>query len=166
LIAGAAEFATMCKQHRIKIGSSTGYTRELMDVVEPLAAQQGYAPDCTMCADDIPKGRPAPWMILAAAQQMGVYPIGALVVVDDTPVGIEAGHNAGCWTVAVVKSSNEVGLTVGQIAELSETDLQKKLEPVRAKFARLRTHYVIDSVADLWETIRVIDRRIQAGEKP
>ncbi len=166
LIPGAAEFSALCKAQNIKIGSSTGYTRELMDVVEPLAAQQGYAPDCTLCADDVPKGRPAPWMILTAAQRLGVYPIRELVVVDDTPVGIEAGHNAGCWTVAVIKSSNEIGLTERQVAGLSESELQKKLEPVNAKFARLKTHYIIDTVANLWDTIGRIDRRIEAGERP
>ncbi len=166
LIPGATDFAACCVKNHVRIGSSTGYTRELMDVVTPLAAQQGYAPECTLCADDVPKGRPAPWMIFAAAQRMGTYPINTLVVVDDTPVGIEAGHNAGCWTVAVIKSSNELGLTLRQVEALPEHELQARLELVRQKFVRMKTHYVIDSVAELWQTIQEIDRRIAFGERP
>lgn len=44
------------------IGSSTGYTQELMEIVAPIAALRGYAPDVMVCADDVPAGRPAPWL--------------------------------------------------------------------------------------------------------
>ena len=43
-----------------KIGSTTGYTRELMDVVVPIAARGGYSPDVIACSDEVHAGRPAP----------------------------------------------------------------------------------------------------------
>ena len=44
----------------MKIGSTTGFTRSIMEHVLPVAAAQGYAPDTVVCSDDLPEGRPAP----------------------------------------------------------------------------------------------------------
>ena len=43
----------------IKIGSTTGYTAGMMEIVASKAASLGYAPDCWFCPDDVNgKGRP------------------------------------------------------------------------------------------------------------
>jgi phosphonoacetaldehyde hydrolase len=39
---------------------------------------------------------------------MGIYPINAVVKVDNTVPGILEGINAGCWTVGVYKWSNYI----------------------------------------------------------
>ena len=44
----------------LKIGSTTGYTAEMMDVVRPAAAEKGYAPDVCVTSDGLPAGRPQP----------------------------------------------------------------------------------------------------------
>lgn len=44
----------------IKVGSTTGYTRAMMDIVVPAAASQGYTVDACITADGLPGGRPAP----------------------------------------------------------------------------------------------------------
>ncbi|HEX3869014.1 MAG TPA: phosphonoacetaldehyde hydrolase, partial [Pirellulales bacterium] len=64
LIPGAAEAVSACRSRGMKIGSSTGYVREMMDILMPLAATQGYKPDAMVCASDIKEGRPAPWLNL------------------------------------------------------------------------------------------------------
>jgi phosphonoacetaldehyde hydrolase len=58
LIPGALETANHIRAKGMKIGSTTGYTRSIMQRVLPLAAAQGYAPDNLVCADDLPLGRP------------------------------------------------------------------------------------------------------------
>ncbi len=50
----------------VLLGSTTGYTRDLMSVVLPLAKEAGVAPDAAVCSDDVPSGRPRPWMLLEA----------------------------------------------------------------------------------------------------
>ena len=104
VIAGVPEVVAECRSRGIKIGATTGYTRALMEVAAPLARAGGFEPDVIVCADDVPRGRPAPWMIFRAAERLDVYPMSDVVVVDDTPVGIEAGLNAGAWTVAVTRT--------------------------------------------------------------
>ena len=149
VIPGIPEAIEQFRRHGLKIGSSTGYTRELMDVVVPIAAGRGYSPDVIVCADDVPAGRPAPWMNFLAAQKLGVYPMDQILVVDDTVVGIEAGLNAGAITVGVTKTGNELGLSEAEVAVLSQEDLAARLAIIEHKFKALGAHFTVASVADL-----------------
>ena len=126
LIPGCREAIAKCRAMRISIGSSTGYTQELMDVLVPLAAKQGYQPDAIVCASDVSPGRPAPWMCFENMRRFGVYPMEAGVKVDDTTVGIEAGLNAGMWTVGIARSGNLVGLSEDELNQLSAAEKSQR----------------------------------------
>ena len=65
VIPGVAETMTWLRQRGIRIGSTTGYTRTLMDVLVPSACPRRFDPEVVMGADDVAVGRPAPWMIFA-----------------------------------------------------------------------------------------------------
>lgn len=149
VIAGIPEAIAALRERGLKIGSSTGYTRELMEVVVPIAARGGYSPDVVVCSDDVPAGRPAPWMNFLVAQQLGVYPMHAILVVDDTPIGIEAGLNAGAITVAVTRTGNSLGLSAAQVTELPPADLQERLARIADDYRAMGAHYTIPSVAEL-----------------
>lgn len=149
LIPGAVEAIHACRRLGLKIGSSTGYTRALMDVVAPLAARGGYVPDCILCADDVPQGRPAPWMNFRAAEQLGVFPLSDVLVVDDTPVGIAAGRNAGCPTVAVSQTGNSLGLSQAEAEALPATELSTRLAAIERDFQAQGADFVLRSVAEL-----------------
>ena len=45
----------------IKIGFTSGYTRQMMDVVIPAAARKGYVVDNCVTSDNLPSGRPFPY---------------------------------------------------------------------------------------------------------
>src|ERR1700722_19278739 len=83
----------------IRIGSTTGYTRPMLDVLLAQAASQGYAPDCALCPDDAGAGRPWPWMCYLAAIRMSTYPMHTMIKVGDTISDVQEGLNAGMWTV-------------------------------------------------------------------
>ncbi len=80
----------------IKIGSCSGYPRQVMDVLIDAASDYGYRPDYVVATDDLAQGgRPA----LYGTQnviELGVTDVRACVKVDDALPGIEEGHNAGC----------------------------------------------------------------------
>ena len=95
MIDGVAEMAHRMRSRGIQIGSSTGYTRALMEIVEPKAAEQGYEADFVLCAEDAPRGRPAPFLLFEAAKRMDIFPMYRIVKIDDTPAGIEAGKKRG-----------------------------------------------------------------------
>lgn len=163
LILGAAEIAKFSRDRGLKIGSSTGYTRELMEVVTAEAAKQGYEPDCVLCAEDAPKGRPAPYLLHEAAKRMDVYPMWHIVKVDDTPVGIEAGRNAGCWTVGITRTGNGVGLSEDQLAPLSNDEIQNLCSKAATPLQNAGAHYIIETVADLEPILFEIDSLISEG---
>ena len=149
VIPGVAEAIADCRRRGLKIGSTTGYTRELMEVVAPIAARGGYAPDAIVCSDDVAAGRPAPWMNYRAAEQLGVYPLSSVLVVDDTPVGIAAGLNAGATTVAVTQTGNALGLSQVEIEDLAVDELEKRLTAIDRDFRQAGAHHLIRTVADL-----------------
>lgn len=153
MIPGVVEAIKKLRGRGLKIGSSTGYTLELMRVVSKLAAEQGYAPDATVCADEVPAGRPAPWMNFLCAQRLGIYPMSSMVVVDDTAVGIEAAKNAGAIAVAVSKTGNALGLSYEQTQALSQQELDARLKLIEIEFLELGADVVLESVAELPELI-------------
>jgi phosphonoacetaldehyde hydrolase len=149
VIPGVPEAVAECRRRGLKVGATTGYTRELMDVVEPLARAAGYAPDVSLAADDAPAGRPAPWLIFRACERLGVYPMTRVLVVDDTPVGIAAGRNAGARTVAVTRTGNALGLSLDDVRAMPPRELGERLRAIEAAFRGGGADHVLPSVADL-----------------
>merc|ERR1712083_1090797 len=116
LIRGAKDTINLLRsKFGIKIGSSTGYTSEIMEKLKPMAAAEGYAPDSYVTSDVVPSARPGPNMILLNMVKLDVFPAQAVVKVDDSGPGIIAGLNAGCWTVGIAKTGNYVGMTEAEM---------------------------------------------------
>ncbi len=161
VIPGVRETVAECRRRGLKVGGSTGYTQELMDVVVPLARANGYSPDVSVCTDDVPQGRPAPWLLFRAAEALNVFPMSAVVAVDDTGVGIQAGINAGAWTVAVTRTGNSLGLSATEVDRLPVSELAPRLAAAEMEFRRLGADYVIESVADLIPILDAINARLR-----
>jgi phosphonoacetaldehyde hydrolase len=166
LVPGAAETVRTLRAMGLKIGSSTGYTREIMAQVLPVAAAQGYAPDCLVCTGDTPDGRPTPFMLYQALLDLGVWPAWACVKVDDTEVGIAEGLNGGAWTVGVAVTGNVFGLNLKETKALSADDFAAKRKTAAARLESAGARYVIDSAADLLPVLAEINERLARGEKP
>jgi phosphonoacetaldehyde hydrolase len=166
LIPGCLATIEDCRRRGLRLGSSTGYTSSLMKLVMAAAAKQGLTFDAMLCADDVPAGRPAPWMCLENARQLGVYPVQAIVAVDDTTVGIEAGLNAGMWTVGVAKSGNLVGLSLAELNRLSPAEQQTRVVAAKRKLDATGAHFVVDSVADLPSVLDTIEAELRDGATP
>lgn len=166
VIEGVTETIEALRGRGVRIGSSTGYTAELMDVVMPEAAKQGLKVDAMRCASSVAVGRPAPWMVYENAQQLGVYPMGRVVKVDDTLTGIEAGRNAGCWTVGVSRTGNLLGLSESELAELSADDRRSLIGDATQRLLEAGAHAVVESVADLLPAIDAFDVLLAEGRCP
>ncbi|MGY8664970.1 phosphonoacetaldehyde hydrolase [Bradyrhizobium sp. UFLA05-109] len=166
VIPGAAEAVAELRQRGVKIGSSTGYTRDIMAKVIPIAAAQGYSPDCIICTGDTPDGRPTPFMLYKAFLELAVWPAWACVKVDDTEVGIAEGLNGGCWTVGVAVTGNVFGLSLADTAALSSQAFAARRTAAANRLEGAGAHYVIDSVADIFPVIEAIEERLTRGERP
>jgi phosphonoacetaldehyde hydrolase len=155
LIDGAKSTIDELRRQSIKIASSTGYTRDMMQPVLREAARQGYTPDHLVCSGETPAGRPTPLMIYKACAELGVWPLQRVVKVDDTEAGVAEGRNAGCFTVGLAASGNSVGLTQEAFTALPAADRSRRLEAAKQSLRDAGADVVIDSIADL---ISVIDR--------
>ncbi|MFW5708877.1 MAG: phosphonoacetaldehyde hydrolase [Chloroflexota bacterium] len=165
-IPGTPELMTELRNRGIKIGSCTGYNREIMAVLVPRALERGYNPDATITPDTVGGGRPGPWMALQNAIALQVYPMEAIIKVGDTIADIEEGLNAGMWTVGVARTGNELGLSAEEVAALSDEVLLKRLDPIYSRFKRAGAHYVIDSITELIPVIEDINDHLVRGERP
>ena len=166
LIPGALDLVERLRTAQVPIASCTGYTREMMADILPLAADQGYAPQVVICSGETAEGRPSPLMLWRALVELGVWPAWACVKVDDATVGIGEGRAAGSWTVGVAASGNGVGLTYDELLSLPAGDRVRRVGAARTALETAGADYVIDSVADLWPVLETIGVRIAAGERP
>mgnify|MGYP001209322096 CR=1 FL=1 len=149
LVPGAADVAAQLRAAGVKIGSCTGYTREMMADILPIAEQRGYKPDVVVCAGETAEGRPSPLMLWKNLVELGVWPATACVKVDDAEVGIAEGRAAGVWTIGVAASGNAVGLSLEDFEALSPEDRAARLDKARTGLEQAGAHLVIDTVADL-----------------
>ena len=166
LIPGTLEVVGKLRARGIKIGSTTGYLTDMMKINLADGKRQGYQPDATVCASDVPAGRPHPYMCLQNVIKLGASAVQACVKVDDTIPGVEEGLNAGMWTVGLAVSGNEVGMVLEQWNALPEAEKRVKRERAHTRMRQCGAHYVVDTIADLMPCIDDIQARIRRGEAP
>lgn len=166
LIPGTLEMLDWLRGRGVMIATNTGYFREVLDAILPVAEEQGFSADSNVCASDVPEARPAPWMLVVNMLETGVYPAEAVVKVGDTVPDVEEGLNAGAWTVGVIESGNEVGLREEEVADLSDEELALMADRARLTLQRAGAHYTVGTVADLPAIIEDIEVRLRRGERP
>lgn len=165
-IPGVVDTVRIWREAGLKIGSSTGYTRALLDVVIEVSAAQGYQPDASVTPDEVGGGRPMPFMCYRNAILLGVYPLGHGVKIGDTPADIEEGLNAGMWTVGITATGNEIGLTLPEWQSLPEVERAERENAAALRLRQAGAHFTAPSLACCTEILVEIDGRIAAGEKP
>lgn len=157
LIPGARETYDRFRAMGFKIGSSTGYTREMMAPVLAHAAEQGYVPDHVVCSGETPTGRPSPLMIYKACAELGVWPLSRVIKVDDAEAGIEEGKSAGAFTVGVA-SGNALGLSLEALNALTPSERETRIAAARHALRDAGADLVVDSVAALIPALELASR--------
>jgi phosphonoacetaldehyde hydrolase len=166
LIPGTLEAVAAMRARGAKIGSTTGYTTEMMKINLADAAKQGYLPDSTVCASDVPAGRPLPYMCLQNVINLGVSPVEACVKIDDTRPGIEEGLNAGMWTIGLAVSGNEIGLPLAQWRVVPEADRTRMRAAAYERMYQCGAHYVVDDISGVARCLDDIEVHLARGERP
>ena len=166
LIPGTVEACKDFRARGLKIGSTTGYMTEMMDILAKEAKARGYEPDASCCAAQVPAGRPEPWMCVQNAMDLQIYPMEAMVKVGDTLPDVYEGLNANMWTIGLAKTGNEVGLNEAEIAALTPDELDTRLTRAYTRMAQSGAHYVVDSIADVLPCLDDINARLARGERP
>lgn len=166
LIPGVAELAGRLRARGLKIGTTTGYTREMLAPLAARAAEQGFTADAMRTPEDAGGGRPHPWMLWSLLQQFQVSAAAAAVKIGDTVSDIDEGRHAGVWTIAVARTGNETGLTQAELAALSPGDREALVTSARNRLAAAGAHYVVESAADCEAVLDEIEARRARGERP
>ncbi len=166
MIPGTLDVIAEARKQGLKIGSTTGYTGDMMKILLAEAEKRGYVPDSTVCATDVPAGRPYPWMCFQNAINLQIFPMEAIVKVGDTLPDIAEGLNAGMWTIGLAKTGNELGLTEQDIAELDPDIYDLKIKRAYERMHQAGAHYVVDGIGDILPVFDDINARLARGERP
>jgi phosphonatase-like hydrolase len=105
-IAGAESTFGWLRDHDIKIGLNSGFYRKVTEIILRAVGWSEGVIDVVICGDEVPRGRPAPFMIFRAMEATGVIDVRRVMVVGDTPLDLLAGANAGVRGVVGVLSGS------------------------------------------------------------
>jgi len=168
LLPGVAEVTQRLQKQGIKIGSTTGFVRSMVDILEEDAAKQGYKPDASVAGDEVTSGaRPSPHMVYKNLDMLNITPIQSVVKVDDTTSGVGEAVNAGCWGIGVTRYSNYMDVDTPEDGKkLSEDEIKKRVAKTKDILEKAGAHYILESLADIEPVIEDINKRLARGERP
>jgi phosphonoacetaldehyde hydrolase len=168
LLPGVAEVTQRLQKQGIKIGSTTGFVRSMVDILEEDSAKQGYKPDASVAGDEVTNGaRPSPHMVYKNLDMLNITPIQSVVKVDDTASGVGEAVNAGCWGIGVTRYSNYMDVDTPEDGKkLSEDEIKKRVAKTKDILEKAGAHYILESLADIEPVIEDINKRLARGERP
>ena len=159
---------TLRNKYNLKIGSTTGFTEEMVDMLLKEAESQGYKPDSSVAGDTVRNGaRPNPHMVYKNLDNLNISPIQSVLKVDDTVGGVGEGLEAGCWTVALSRYSNYMDVDdLEHEQALNQEELEYKHNISRDILLKSGAHYVVDDITKLPAVVEHINHRLSLGETP
>ena len=114
-IPGAEETFAFLRARGVKIATDTGFDRTINAIIMERLDWPGRLIDLSVCSSDVPRGRPAPYMIHRAMQQLDVLDVRRVMKVGDSPADLDEGSNAGCGEVIGVLSGAHTAATLGAV---------------------------------------------------
>jgi phosphonatase-like hydrolase len=131
-IPGAEATMRWLKENRVKVAATSAVDA---DLTGPILERLGWADgvfDCKVSNQEVPAGRPAPFMIFASMMRTGITAVRRVAVVGDTVVDMQAGMNAGAgWVIGVLSGAcklEALGATAHTHILASVAELPKLLE--------------------------------------
>jgi phosphonatase-like hydrolase len=107
-IEGTSELFGWLKKRSIKIGLDTGYHRKTADIlIDRMGWEKDGFIDCSVTSDEVPEGRPAPFMIHQIMAETGVKDPEKIIKIGDTVSDIREGRNAKCGKVISIYSGTQ-----------------------------------------------------------
>ena len=163
-IPGVVDTVQQLRKQGLKIGSTTGYTSQMMKQVLPKARGLGYEADCVVTPDVTGASRPTPFMLYECMRRLNVYPPSAVVKVGDTVVDIQEGKNAGAWSIGILTGSNLLGLTQAEYEAMAPDELEQRKQAAAERYLEAGADLVIDSIRELPDAVAEINRRMAEQE--
>lgn len=111
-IPGAEETFAFLRSRGIKIATDTGFDADLGGVIMQRLNWPGRLIDLAVYASDVKQGRPAPYMIFHAMEQLGIHDVHQVMKLGDSPADLQEGFHAGCGEVIGVLSGSHTAKTL------------------------------------------------------
>lgn len=124
----AKETFQQLKENGIKIALNTGFTQAITNtILKRIGWNDNAIIDYVISSDEVPYGRPHPFMIQKIKSELNIKDSQAIAKVGDTEVDVIEGQNAGCGLV--------ISVTTGAYT--------------REQLKEYNPDYIIDSLAEL-----------------
>lgn len=173
LIPGTAETVQSIREaFGVLIGSTTGFNEEMNVLLLNKAAEQGYRPDVYTSSSQVPLGRPYWYMVQENMRQAGIYDPEEVLKVGDTRGDMQEGKamravaSSGTWTLGLSATGNYVGKSWNELIETPGDALQKEMQQAENILYDAGADYVAPNINSLPSIIRLINARLEKGEKP
>jgi phosphonatase-like hydrolase len=102
-----AAFAAL-RRRGVPVALNTGFDRETTSLLLDALGWTSGIVDAVVCGDDVPAGRPAPYLIFRAMEATGALRVRSVANVGDTALDLEAGFNAGTgWNIGVLSGAHD-----------------------------------------------------------
>ncbi|WP_252269795.1 phosphonoacetaldehyde hydrolase [Lactiplantibacillus pentosus] len=158
---GMPEVIDYLNTHHISYGTTTGYDAEMLALVLPIAARQGYQPAVNITSEQTDGvGRPAPDMLALAAEQLHITDPTTVMKVGDSVNDILEGNNANAVSVGIIDGSNIMGLSEIAFNALSSAEQAERRAQVTAEYQRAGADYILQSMAELPALIAQINQPV------
>ncbi|MBU7489170.1 phosphonoacetaldehyde hydrolase [Lactiplantibacillus pentosus] len=158
---GMSEVIDYLNTHHISYGTTTGYDAEMLALVLPIAARQGYQPVVNITSEQTDGvGRPAPDMLALAAEQLNIADPTTVMKVGDSVNDILEGNNANAVSVGIIDGSNIMGLSEIAFNALSSAEQAERRAQVTAEYQRAGADYILQSMAELPALIAQINQPV------
>jgi phosphonatase-like hydrolase len=109
-VADAEEVFVALQEMGIRVALDTGFSRDITDIIlQRVGWADGKLVDASAASDEVPQGRPYPFMIQKIMAELGIEDPQTVIKIGDTEVDINEGHQAGCLM--------SIGITSGVFSE-------------------------------------------------
>ena len=154
IIPGFPECWSAIREAGISIGTTTGYPRAVAGPILGALGKSGFEPDLHVCADEVPAGRPEPWMINRIIEHLNISSPQSVAKVGDTIPDMQAARRAKVWGIGITESGSEFGLTRQELADLPLSVRAEKHDAAEHKLRASGAHIVIKSLFELPDVLQ------------
>jgi phosphonatase-like hydrolase len=112
-IPGAEATFAFLRDRGIKIATDTGFDATIGGLIMERLEWPGRLIDMAITSSEVPRGRPAPYMIFQIMEHLEILDVHQVMKVGDSPADLEEGFNAGCGEVVGVLSGAHTAATLG-----------------------------------------------------
>ena len=114
-VPGAQDVFAWLRGRGIRVALNTGFDRDTTRMLLAALGWDAGVVDTTVCGDEVPRGRPAPYMIFRCMEATGTASVHRVASVGDTTLDLQAGRNAGVrFNIGVLSGAHDRAALAGE----------------------------------------------------